>query len=293
MKKMILFSGFVILIFRGGYSQTAGDTIYFDQNWNQSSRDEASYFRLVSIDTSRILFTVRDFFSNGKLQMEGAYRSINPDVKIGEFTYWYQNGVKHISCHFKNGRLDGPYEEWYENGSLKTGKNFINGNLDGTEKTWNEEGVLTRSIRYKNGARHGHFITYYSNGQPIRKDIYKNDELISGKCFTRQGKDTTYFDYFIMPKFKGGLAGFRNFILEKLNYPDTAKLNDEEGIVHIRFTVGMDGDIKGIKLVREDKEYFNEEVIQAVASSPKWIPGKRDGKFVDVTITIPVRFRLK
>jgi len=78
-----------------------------------------------------------------------------------------------------------------------------------------------------------------------------------------------------------------------LKYPEDAKLNDEEGSVQIRFTVGMDGNIKGIKLTKEDKEYFNEEVIQAVASSPKWNPGKRDGKFVDVTITIPIRFRLK
>ena len=96
-----------------------------------------------------------------------------------------------------------------------------------------------------------------------------------------------------MPKFKGGLTGFKKFILEKLKYPEDAKLNDEEGSVQIRFTVGMDGNIKGIKLTKEDKEYFNEEVIQAVASSPKWNPGKRDGKFVDVTITIPIRFRLK
>jgi protein TonB len=96
-----------------------------------------------------------------------------------------------------------------------------------------------------------------------------------------------------MPRFKGGLEGFKNFVLEKLNYPETAKMNDEEGSVQIRFTVGRDGNIKGISLVKQDKEYFNEQVIQAVASSPKWIPGKRDGKLVDVTITLPVKFRLK
>jgi TonB family protein len=293
MKRVILFSGIVIFMLLSGFSQTAGDTIYFDQSWNQTSKEEASYFRLVSIDTSRILFMVRDYYLNGQLQMEGAFRSINPDLKIGKFTYWYKDGSQHISCHFKDGKLDGRYEEWYENGSLKTEKNFTDGKLDGMETMWTDKGVLTKSVQYKNGARHGPFITYYSNGQPIRKDIYKNDKIIRGKCFTQQGKDTAYFEYFIMPGFKGGISGFKRFILEKLNYPDTAKQNDEEGSVHIRFTVGRDGYIKGIKLIKADKEYFNEEVIQAVASSPKWIPGKRDGKFVDVTITIPVRFRLK
>ena len=293
MKKILLFPGIAIFIFLCGYSQTAGDTIYFDQNWNQTSKKEASYFRIVSIDTSRILFLVRNFYLTGQLQMKGAYRSINPDVRMGEFSFWYQNGSKHISCHFKDGLPDGHYEEWYENGTLKAEKNFIDGRLDGTLKAWSDQGVLTKSIQYKNGAKHGHFITYYSNGQPIRRDVYKNDKIVRGKCFTPQGKDTAYFEYFIMPKFKGGLAGFKKFFLEKLNYPEDAKLNDEEGSVHIRFTVGMDGYIKGIKLIKEDKDYFNEEVIQAVASSPKWNPGKRDGKFVDVTITIPIRFRLK
>ena len=293
MKKIILFTGMVILICLCGSSQTAGDTIFFDKEWNQSVKKEASYFRIVSIDTSRILFLVRDYYLNGQLQMEGAYRSINPDMRIGEFSFWHQNGIKHISCHFKDGLLNGHYEEWHENGTLKKDKNYVDGRLDGTTKDWNDQGVLTKSIQYKDGAKHGQFITYYSNGQPTRRDVYKNDKIVRGKCFTMQGKDTAYFEYFIMPEFQGGLTGFRKFILEKLNYPENARQNDEEGSVHVRFTVGMDGLIKGIKLIKEDKEYFNEEVIQAVASSPKWNPGKRDGKNVDVTITIPIRFRLK
>lgn len=293
MKKVILFSGMLLSIFLDCFSQTPGDTIYFDQNRYQTSKHEASYYRIVSIDTPRIRFMVRDYYLTGQLQMEGAYRSINPDVKIGGFSYWYQNGVKHIGCYFKEGMLDGPYKEWYDNGSLKAERNYIAGSLDGMEKVWNAKGILTKSVRYKNGARHGNFITYYDNGQPIRKDVYKNDRIVRGKCYTSQGKDTAYFEYFIMPEFKGGLLGFKRFILEKLKYPETAKMSDEEGSVHIRFTVGKDGYIKGIKLIKEDKRYFNEEVIQAVASSPKWNPGKRDGKSIDVTITVPIRFRLK
>ena len=149
MKKIILFTGMVILICLCGSSQTAGDTIFFDKEWNQSVKKEASYFRIVSIDTSRILFLVRDYYLNGQLQMEGAYRSINPDMRIGEFSFWHQNGIKHISCHFKDGLLNGHYEEWHENGTLKADKNYMEGKLDGTTKDWNDQGVLTKSIQYK------------------------------------------------------------------------------------------------------------------------------------------------
>ncbi|HJX71855.1 MAG TPA: TonB family protein [Bacteroidales bacterium] len=293
MKKVVLSMVMILVIFRYGYSQVYGDTIYFDHIWNQTTKNKASYFRLVNIDTSRILFLVRDYYLRGQLQMEGAYRSINPDVKIGGFTYWYEDGKKQVQCYFKNGSLDGQYYEWYKNGTLKAERNFTDGQLDGLEKVWTDKGTLQKSVQYKNGIKHGEFITYYSNGQPVRRDIYKNGTMIRGKCFTPQGKYTTYFEYFIMPRFKGGLEGFKQFILEKLNYPDTARLNDEEGSVHIRFTVGRDGHIKGIKLIKSDKEYFNEEVIQVVANSPKWIPGKRDGQSVDVTINLPIKFRLK
>ena len=121
-----MFSGIILFIFFSGHSQTNGDTIYFDQNWNQASKDKASYFRVVSIDTQRICFMVRDHYLTGQLQMEGAYRSINPDMKMGKFLYWYQNGNRHIECFFKEGKLEGQYREWYDNGILKTEKSGEN-----------------------------------------------------------------------------------------------------------------------------------------------------------------------
>lgn len=275
------------------FSQWSADTIFFDKDWKPSLYENAKYFRLMDIDTVKILFLVKDYYLSGQLQMEGAFRSINPDVQIGDFNYWYENGKIHISCNYVNGILNGLYREWYDNGNIKTEKTYNQGLINGLEQDWNENGNIIKSTEYKNGLRHGRFITYYQNGQPIRKENYINGELKNGKCFTYQGKDTTYFDYFIMPKFRGGIEGFKSYILEKLIYPDTARQNDEEGQVHIRFTIDKDGIIKGVGLVKEDKDYFNEEAIKVITSSPKWIPGKRDGKLVDVSITMPIIFRLK
>ncbi len=283
----------LLYTFLFGYSQVSGDTIYLDLDQNQTTKEKAACFRIISIDTSKILFQVKDYYLSGQIRMQGAYRSINPDRKIGEFTYWYENGEKYIRCNYKDGELNDRYCEWYENGVLKTEKSYQDGKLDGFVKVWTNEGIIKRNVHYKKGYKHGQFITYYSNGQPVRRDVYRYDSLVRGKCFNSQGKDTAYFDYFKMPLFKGGLEGFKHFILENLNYPDTARFNEEEGSVQIRFTVGKDGFIKRISLIKADKEYFNEEVIQAVASSPQWIPGKRDGKLVDVTITLPIKFRLK
>ncbi len=292
-RKLILILISLNLIILPGFTQWSSDTVYFNKDWKQSKRENASYYRLLNIDTARILYNVKDYFLTGQLQMEGAYRSINPDVEVGDFSYWYTNGEKHIECHFDHGILDGPYQEWFENGNLKSEKIYCQGVINGLEKEWNDDGHLIKSIQYKDGVKQGNFITYYPNGQPIRKDKYVNGMLKKGKCYTHQGKDTTYFEYFVMPKFKGGLEGFKKYILDKLNYPDSAKQSSEEGKVFVRFTIDTDGNVGRVKLVKEDKEYFNQEALRVVNTSPQWIPGKRDGKVVDVSITLPIIFKLK
>ncbi len=293
MSKFIYSVILLMTLYRPVSSQNAADTIYYDNQWNQSSREAATYFRLVAIDTNRIRFIVNDYYVSGNLQMEGAFRSINPDFKIGGFTYWYENGDKHIECYFEQNRLHGVYREWYPGGQLKSEMTYRHGILEGTEKNWDEEGNLAKTVEYKNGLKNGEFITYYKNGKPIRKDIYKNNKLLRGKCFTTEGKDTTYFDYFIMPRFTGNPEGFKFFVLEKLNYPDSARVNNEEGLVEVKFTIDSEGNLSHIRLVKRDKDYFNDEAVRVLHESPKWIPGKRDGKKIDVTITLPIHFKLK
>ncbi|MFO7658486.1 MAG: TonB family protein [Bacteroidales bacterium] len=292
-KRLCLFASALLVININIFSQWGTDTIFFDENWQNSTHENASYYRLLDVDTVKILFLVKDYYRTGKLQMDGAYRSINPDIRVGEFNYWYENGQKHIQCNFNEDILDGYYREWYKNGKLKNEKFFKNSLIEGIESDWDENGLLTKSTMYKNGLKHGSFITYYPNGQLLRKDIYENDKLQKGKCYTASGEDTTYFSYFIMPKFKNGLESFKKYVQEKLHYPEIARLNDEEGQVYVRFTVDINGNVSRIKLIHEDKDYFNQEALRVVSSSPEWIPGKRDGKVIDVTITIPILFRLK
>ena len=293
MNRIILPVLFLIYTFPIMAVQQTNDTIYYDAHWAQTDKENARYYRLVSIDTTRIRFLVKDYFVSGKLQMEGAYKSINPDFKIGSFAYWYENGDKHINCTFEQNKLHGIYREWYPDGIQKSEKNYYHGNLEGLKKDWDETGKIVKTVEYKDGLKNGHFTTYYENGQPIRKDLYKNDRLVKGKCFSQNGKDTVYFEYFTMPHFNGGLNGFKLFITEKLNYPDSARENNEEAMVKVRFTIDREGNVTHVKLVKGDKNYFNAEAIRAVNESPKWIPGKRDGKVIDVTITIPIYFRLK
>jgi TonB family protein len=291
--KRVVTANIIVAIAINCYSQLINDTIYFNRSWQQSDKEYAQYYRVISNDTSgKIQFIVKDYYISGPIQMAGTYKSINPDFKTGDFRYWYENGQSHIECNFLNNKLNGDYVEYYENGQPRVSRRYAGGVIDGVEKTWSLTGLLSKVVEYRHGARHGRFMTYYENGQLTRKDIYKNDEFIRGRCFTHEGKDTAYFEYFIMPAFQGGLEGFKKFILEGIRYPEQASRNDEEAKVYLSFTVDRQGNVIKARIVKPDKEYFNEEVMRVISLSPKWIPGRKDGKIIDVSITIPILFRI-
>jgi len=278
----------------GASGQILLDTVYFDRHWKQCKKDTAVYYRQVYADMGKkIQFIVKDYFLSGKVQMEGTYKTINPDVKNGHFVYYFQNGRKMSETDYLENQPEGEYKEWYANGNKKSLTTVKNGTMDGVYKTWSEDGIPQLEINYKKGELDGIFISYYDNGKPVRKDVYVNGEIKKKKCFTREGKDTTWFEYIQMPQFPGGAEKLNAFIDKEMVYPKEAKEDLREGLVTVEFSIGKEGSIAKVKVIKADKDYFNSEAIRLVSSFPKWLPGRKDGQLIDVTLTIPIPFRLK
>jgi TonB family protein len=278
-----------------GRGQIILDTMYFNQNWEQSTKQDANYYRIVSTDTSSgsFRFFVRDFYLSGQVQMTGTYKSIRPDNKDGQFIYYYENGQQQRDCHYRDNTLNGIFREWYRSGQQKNEQEYKNGLLDGIYKTWRENGSLKMEARYVRGKKNGNFKTYYENGQPIRNDLYEADRLVEGFCFTPDGDPTEYFPYMVMPQFQDGQTGLRKFIERELKYPPEAKRKGYQGYVIVVFTVDEEGNVKDPQIVNGDREYFNKEALRVVNLFPKWIPGKVDGIPSPVHVTVPIEFLLR
>jgi len=286
----ILLSGCSLTSLRG---QDFIDSMFFDRNWEQTQRDNASYYRIVrtSPDGSFLLM-VEDHFLSGQIQMTGTYRSIRPDYKEGLFTYWYENGNKQAECEYKDNELNGHYSEWYENGSQKTSQYFKKGILNGTYQSWNNDSNPKLNVQYVDGKRHGYFISYYPNGKPVRKDLYENDELIEGKCFNEKEEPVAYFPYIIMPAFNGGITALRSFIQKEMQYPRNALRSGVQGVVITRFTVDENGNIRGAEVIQGDRDDFNAEALRIINSFPQWIPGKIDNQPAPVQVSLPIEFTI-
>ncbi len=270
------------------------DTMYFDSNWEQADKENAHYFRFVSIDTSgEFRFLVEDFYPDGQIQMSGTYKSIRPDNKDGHFIYWYEDGKKQMECTYQDNYLQGTLQEWYASGIQESHQEFINGALDGDFKSWDENGKIKLNARYRKGDKHGNFQSFYQNGQKVRDDYYENGQLQEGKCFSKDGKEIEYFPYVLMPRFPGGPGSLRSFVKKELKYPAEAKKRNIEGAVLILFTVDEKGIVKDPRVVNGDREYFDREAIRVVEKFPNWIPGEVDGNPSPIQVSVPIEFRLR
>ena len=96
-----------------GYSQTL-DTIFYDANWKESPKANSSYYRIL-VKNSDGKFFVKDYYNTGQVQMTGTLTTHDPDVKDGDFVYYYENGVTKTKSTFVNGQ-ETATKSWDQNG---------------------------------------------------------------------------------------------------------------------------------------------------------------------------------
>ena len=96
----------------------------------------------------------------------------------------------------------------------------------------------------------------------------------------------------VMPVYPGGEKELHNFILSEMRYPSEARANKEIGEVLVAFSVGMDGSISGVRVLKSVSKSLDEEAVRVVKKMGAWIPGKRNGVPVRAEMTIPLNFRI-
>lgn len=93
-----------------------------------------------------------------------------------------------------------------------------------------------------------------------------------------------------MPEFPGGQEAMFQFLANNVVYPPEAKKNGIQGRVFVGFTVGKDGVIKDVHIVRGVHKLLDKEAMRVVRLMPKWKPGMQKGKAVAVSYNLPINF---
>jgi protein TonB len=96
-----------------------------------------------------------------------------------------------------------------------------------------------------------------------------------------------------MPEFPGGEAKMLEFIQKNVKYPAIAKDNGISGTVFLNFVINKDGQVTDIKILRGIGGGCDEEATRVVKAMPGWKVGKQNGRPVNVSFNLPIKFTLR
>jgi periplasmic protein TonB len=108
----------------------------------------------------------------------------------------------------------------------------------------------------------------------------------------QSGQDEFFVVVEEMPAFPGGDEALHAFIGKNLQFPESAREENVDGVVYASFIVEKDGMVTNPDIVRGLHPDCDAEVLRVISTMPAWTPGKQRGNPVRVKLVIPVRFKL-
>ncbi len=94
----------------------------------------------------------------------------------------------------------------------------------------------------------------------------------------------------VYPEYPGGKESLIKYLHENIRYPEDAKENNIQGKVYVQFVVFKDGHLADFKILKGVYLSMDREALRTVSQMPNWIPGKNNGKDVNVRMVLPVNF---
>lgn len=134
----------------------AQDTLYFDQDWNPSTKDHYAYFRPLPLKTLGELSLIRDYHKNGNLQMQGYVRSDNEEYYVGD-VYWYD-------------------EQGFDKGT----RQYFNHSNQKDLTYYHSDGSTWLAITYNERGKKQQVDTYFSNTTVLSGSIDEEQKRLSG-----------------------------------------------------------------------------------------------------------------
>ena len=125
--------------------------------------------------------------------------------------------------------------------------------------------------------------------------IFNFQDLFPAKPVQIISTPSDSVDFDTPPEFKGGFNNFKVYITNNMIYPEQAKRLGIEGFVYVKFMVRKTGEVdnNSIEVVEGfETGNLNDEAKRLIIESPNWIPAKFEGKEIDYSLILPIRFKL-
>jgi protein TonB len=128
--------------------------------------------------------------------------------------------------------------------------------------------------------------------QKINADLQAQPVTIKTESVAGTVDDAFFCIVPIEAEFPGGEDAWKQFLQRNLRYPLKAAKLRIQGMVIVQFIVGTDGTVSEIEAIK-GPEVLRKCAIDVLKNSPKWIPGKMNGRNYKCYKRQPIFFRLE
>lgn len=143
--------------------------IYYDSDWKVTSKENASYYRLMPMKEVGELVLLQDFYIDGTPQFEGYVLKKDENAYVGDIV-WYD-----------------------EYGNDNNFRQYRNDTKSLTLLYYHPNGKIRKKVQYKNGVKDGETIIYGTDGAILMKGIYTKGKPTNGSF--EKVKNSDDYDY--------------------------------------------------------------------------------------------------
>ena len=131
-----------------------------------------------------------DYYNSGKIQNEGIL--LNGKLN-GELTVYFKNGNKKLVSNYKDGILNGVWNEYYPNRVLMNSRKYAYGKMVGHPTYYFVTGQIMDEIKPKKATIYDTSFSYYSTGKVKQMKLMKNGQPVFSIKTNDFNTYTTYF----------------------------------------------------------------------------------------------------
>lgn len=164
----------------------AQTTTYYDQDWEETTKSKASYYRLTTLPTPPdTLIHIQDFYANGTRQSDGYVTTLKYyDNYVGRVNWYYPNGqLEHFTTyHPETLKEFGPAAWYLENGQILAQGAYEYGSAsEGIVRNYTyalrftkveNDQLISRLDYYENSHQIAHEIFYQANNFHIDEEVF-------------------------------------------------------------------------------------------------------------------------
>lgn len=150
-----IFNIILILTTSFSFSQNS-DRIYYDKDWKETTKESASFYRIMPSKKVGNLFLMQDFYSNNTPQFQGYALQSDENSYVGDIVWYDENGFDTAVYQYYNNTAVPVLTYYYPNGKKR------------------------KTIEYKNGRKNGFSIVYHQDGTILMKGKYLNGKPVEG-----------------------------------------------------------------------------------------------------------------